>query len=121
MHEPADRERIAWAAGFFEGEGSITLNGDTLALRLNNTDEAIVQRFSDIVDVGRVYGPYSRERERDGYKRKPFWVWVAQSYCALDALQLLGPWLSERRLSRAYELTGIRFHVLSAPENNSRS
>jgi hypothetical protein len=58
----ADSERIAWAAGLFEGEGCITETNDTLTLRLNNTDESLVQRFRDYVDIGTVYGALSAGR-----------------------------------------------------------
>jgi hypothetical protein len=50
-----------------------------------------------------VYGPYHRN-DRDGYVRKPFWVWVASSVDALEALRLLMPWLGERRRGRACAL-----------------
>jgi hypothetical protein len=58
--------------------------------------------------VGRSYGPY-RNSETDGHKRKPIWSWWAHEEDAFDLLQMLGPWLSPRRLDRAYELSGIRF------------
>jgi hypothetical protein len=47
--------------------------------------------------------------ENDGHRRKPFWAWTAREEEAFDLLQMLGPWLSPRRLDRAYELSGIRF------------
>jgi hypothetical protein len=106
-------EEIAWAAGLFEGEGCIAMNQRTLVLRVVNTDEDVIERFWDIVGVGGMYGPYAQERNRDGCKRKLFWAWLAQSDCALEALQLLSPWLSRRRLDRAEELTGLRFPVKS--------
>ena len=102
-------EKIAWAAGFFEGEGSITESNGQLITRITNTDESMLQRFRDAVDAGRTYGPYAPYR-RDGFNRKPVFVWHAAEEAALDVLALLGPWLSARRLERAYELTGLRFH-----------
>jgi hypothetical protein len=112
-------EEIAWAAGLFEGEGCITESDGRLNTRITNTDDSVLERFRDIVDAGTVYGPYERH-ERDGFDRKPVFVWVAAEESALDVLALFGPWLSARRLERAYELTGIcfehpvrtgRFHV----------
>jgi hypothetical protein len=104
-------EEIAWAAGDFEGEGCITESGGRLITRITNTDDSVLERFRDAVDAGTIYGPYERH-ERDGFDRKPVFVWVAAEDAALDVLALLGRWLSSRRLERAYELTGIRFHVL---------
>ena len=104
-------EEIAWAAGIFEGEGCITESNGRLVTRISNTDGSVLERFRDIVDAGTVYGPYD-PYERDGFRRKPVFVWLADGDAALDVLALFGRWLSARRLDRAYELTGIRFHVL---------
>jgi hypothetical protein len=101
---------IAWAAGLFEGEGCITQSDIRLVLRLKMTDRAVVVRFDDILQIGKVYGPYSYAL-KDGHPRKPAWVWVAAGDEAFDALELLAPWLSERRLARAQELTDLDFHV----------
>jgi hypothetical protein len=100
---PTTAEEIAWAAGLFEGEGCLTRrDGDPVA-RLNSTDEETPRRFCEIVQVGRVYGPYRQDK-----RRKPFWVWVAYGWDAYDAVELLGPWLGERRRERARELFGNR-------------
>jgi hypothetical protein len=62
------------------------------------------------VEIGDIYGPYTWRG--DGIPRKPFWVWSARDYDALDVFAMLTPWLSKRRLDRALELTGIDFrHV----------
>jgi hypothetical protein len=107
---PTREEEIAWAAGLFEGEGTITASNEQFVVRLVNTDEAIVRRLADIVPFGTIYGPYNRQ-ERDGFRRKPIWVWIAARENGLDALALMWPWLSDRRRKRALELTGISFHV----------
>jgi hypothetical protein len=116
----ASREEIAWAAGLFEGEGCITLSGKAVAVRLVNTDEEVVQRFAEVIGFGTVYGPYSRQYESDGWKRRPRWVWVGLNEDAYEALALMGRWLSARRLARAFDLTGLRFYMESPahpPEN----
>jgi hypothetical protein len=93
-------DEIAWAAGLFEGEGSITGSGGRLDVRVKMTDEPVVRHFAKVMDCGRVYGPYNYEY-RDGSKRKPHWVWVAVSTEAFDVLQILWPWLGERRRAQA--------------------
>lgn len=111
MNLSASREQqIAWAAGIFEGEGCISWSGDSFALSLKNTDESVVRCFCDVLELGWFYGPYEWEG-RDGFSRKPFWVWMARREIGMEALDLLAPWLSKRRLDRAYELTGLRFPV----------
>jgi len=107
---PTREEEIAWATGLFEGEGTITVSNEQLVVRLVNTDEAVVRRLAEIVPFGTIYGPYDRQ-ERDGFRRKPLWVWIASRESGLDALALMWPWLSSRRRKRALELTSIRFHV----------
>jgi hypothetical protein len=42
-------EEIAWAAGLFDGEGSITLSDDALHVRMRNTDLELIERFHDII------------------------------------------------------------------------
>jgi len=95
-------EEIAWAAGLFDGEGSITHTDRDLQLLLKNTDLELVERFDVIVARGHVYGPYNYDY-RDGHARKPFWSWVAQGDAAHDVVDLLAPWLSRRRLEQARE------------------
>lgn len=95
---------IAWAAGLFEGEGSIQLwregKSDRLYPRLDlaSTDEDVVRRFSNAVGTGRVYGPYSRPN------RKTFWRCLLHGQDARHALDLIGPWLGERRAARMQQV-----------------
>jgi hypothetical protein len=119
----ATPEEIAWAAGLFEGEGSITASRGTARLSLKMTDEVVVRNFAAVVGRGMVYGPY-QNTSLDGYRRKPFWFWVctgrAESALVLESI---GLWLSTRRLARARQL-GIdpqprpnRFHVFCRPDS----
>jgi hypothetical protein len=50
-------EEIAWAAGLFEGEGTITASNEHLVVRLVNTDEPIVRRLAEIIPFGTIYCP----------------------------------------------------------------
>ena len=56
-------------------------------------------RFAKTVAFGEVYGPYHY-----GERRKPFWVWLAEEYEALEVLELLWPWLSARRHAQALDI-----------------
>lgn len=96
----ASAEEIAWAAGLFDGEGSITHTRRDLQVSLKNTDLELVSRFDAIVARGGIYGPYEHSG-RDGFVRKPFWTWVAQGDAAHEAVELLAAWLSRRRLEQA--------------------
>lgn len=96
----------AWAAGLYDGEGSISLAHGWMKLQLKMVERAPVDRFAAAVGVGRVYGPYSNisSERRDGYPRKDFYVWTHPPGGAVKVLDLLWPWLSEFRQKRALEL-----------------
>jgi hypothetical protein len=91
MHIPWCDPEVAWAAGVFEGEGTITHSRGRLNIRLKMTDEEVVYSFASIVKFGEVYGPY-QPSEEDGHRRKPYWVWVACEYDALEVLEMIWPW-----------------------------
>jgi hypothetical protein len=108
----------AWAAGFFEGEGTITQSGGRLVVRLNNTDSEPVYRFAQ--QFGEVYGPYHYE-QADGHRRKPFWVWLAEEYEALEVLELLWPWLSGRRHAQAMDFAPLEAILVEASKEASET
>ena len=94
------QDLIAWAAGFFEGEGCITLGGNYPSLRLHNTDEEVVRRFHSVMGVGRLRGPYYKNSAH-----KPVWIWIATSYAEVTAaFELMRPYLGTRRCERYDEL-----------------
>lgn len=97
------KEEVAWAAGLFEGEGSVTQRRGMILASLKSTDEETPHRFCRIVQGGTIYGPY-RYDSPDGFRRKPFWVWIGESVDALEALRLLLPWLGTRRTARVRDL-----------------
>jgi hypothetical protein len=95
------------AAGLFEGEGSITHVYGRTQLRIQMTDIEVLERFLEIIGAGRIYGPYSR-KERDGYTRKPSWIWVCDGPLVPVVFRTLAPWLSTRRRERGREI-GLDF------------
>jgi hypothetical protein len=91
-------DRIAWAAGFYEGEGSVTLVAGRLTVQIKNNDREPLERFRAAVEAGTIYGPYSYPGGR--LSRKPFWVFVAGGGAALNIVRAIAPWLSQRRLGQ---------------------
>lgn len=63
------REELAWAAGFYDGEGSISISrGGTKNQRIRTPipkisitqiDPRVLERFRDAVGLGKILGPYS--------------------------------------------------------------
>jgi hypothetical protein len=50
--------QIAWAAGLFEGEGTIVDSAGPVQLRVKMTDLDVLERLLDVFGVGEIYGPY---------------------------------------------------------------
>ncbi len=93
--------KLHWAAGFFEGEGTIRLNRSkrsprpTMGFQVINTDLEALERFRDGVgglgDIGGPYGPY-------GVSKKRTYCWRANRFNDVNALKgFLYPLLSARR------------------------
>ena len=89
----------AWAAGFIDGEGCITLHRNTLngyVLRLQVSSSTIepLERLKEIFG-GRLNGPYANKgRYKDSYNRKPMWVWNNCGENAQAALRLIRPYMA---------------------------
>jgi hypothetical protein len=99
----------AWAAGFFDGEGSVYANRirDQYYLRIAvaGTDEEAIYRFHRAVgDKGKVHGPYVLPSR--AHREKPVTYWRASSKEARLVLEMLDPFLSQhtrKKMANAFE------------------
>jgi len=87
-----DRHELAWAAGFFDGEGWANRSGRGVRSRINQAGAdgmpEVLIRFRQIVGVGRLKGPTVVDGKRDLY-----W-WEASSRPDVARVaDLIGPWL----------------------------
>ena len=89
----ATREELAWAAGLFDGEGSINATS-SIVVQLGMTDVESVHRFAGIVGVGRI-GPWRMTQK----STKPLRVWQACGSNAAKVIEMLEPWLSSCKLA----------------------
>ncbi len=90
------REQLAWAAGFFEGEGCVSKGKHSRFIAINNTDLSMLERFHEALGVGVVRGPYGPYA--NGVSKKPYWTWSASNFEERQAaIAMLWEWLSERR------------------------
>lgn len=85
---------MAWAAGLFEGEGSVSRK--TARLQVKMISEQSVRRFGEVMDVGKVYGPYGPYPSQMG--KTPFFVWVAWHQedvrsAAAALIPYVSPWM----------------------------
>jgi hypothetical protein len=98
---------VAWAGGFFDGEGCISLtkrktllSACYLRLTLVNTDEETVRKFAQVVSAGYVYGP---ARTASPHHR-PLWTWHARGSRDIRLTwSTISPWLGNRRLAQFQE------------------
>jgi hypothetical protein len=97
-----NREDIIWAAGLFEGEGTILLGAPkTYAqVRLGMTDRDVVERFARIMGFGAI-ATYQGVNGVRG-PRKPLILWRAGGYEKTQALvAAFWPWMGTRRRAQA--------------------
>lgn len=99
---------IAWAAGLFEGEGCITISTgrggyQQPRLKLNMIDGEIVDRFHAVVGRGRTCPERPR---RPNHQPQTCW-YTGKRADVRYVLELLLPWLGERRSKRASEVLAL--------------
>lgn len=95
--------KISWAAGLFEGEGSIFCDSHKRATAaVNMTDRDVVERFAAVAQMGTIRGPYKYSASNN---HKPTWVWRIQGYRRVARLfTMFEPWLCSRRTARFKEV-----------------
>lgn len=103
---------LAWAAGLFEGEGTIcavkakVVTGTKFYPRaqLGMTDLDVITRFVDIIGIGKVRGPYEKNGSA-GIRPKPIYFWaVAKKDEFEEAINMLWPFLGERRREQVHDV-----------------
>jgi hypothetical protein len=106
-----DREELAWAAGFLDGEGHFGRHrrkgarpGGRLAIQVAQQDRRPLDRLQAILG-GRVYGPYGPYGQT-----QPYFLWYIQGFERTQAtIAMLWPFLSEpKRLQARRALNGYR-------------
>jgi hypothetical protein len=88
-----DREALAWAAGFFDGEGSVFCHKKEprLQVSISQIDPRVLDKFAEAVGLGKVYGPF-----KGSTPQTPRWNYVIQNIeGAYAVFDLLSPWLGE--------------------------
>ena len=102
-----EREMLAWAAGFFEGEGCVgNASGAqrSIILTIVNTDLDRLELFREIVNGGSI-----RLRTHVAHHgHKPQYQWQAYSENAVRIFRALETWLGPRRRKRFAEVLATR-------------
>jgi hypothetical protein len=89
-----DRHALAWAAGFFDGEGWANRSRRGVQSRINQSDNdavpEVLLRFRRVVGRGRIHGPVRQVGRKDLY------YWDVSSRCDVDAVARgIWPWLGD--------------------------
>lgn len=97
-----DREELAWAAGFFDGEGHVRFTGKCLELvvvqsGVSGVPHPISRFASAVARLGSVYGPYLQPRARPRY-----YYTIRGAERTQAAIALLWNWLSEPKRRQAH-------------------
>lgn len=101
VEENSKQLELAWAAGFYDGEGCTSttrVKGDFryLNLQVTQSELAPLERFAEAVGIDKIYGPYHT-------KRKPHWRVQATNKEALRVIELLYPYLSTPKRQQFHE------------------
>jgi len=105
-----NREDLAWAAGFFDGEGSTELckrnskNGyiqKTLRMEIGQVadNKEVLYRFKSCVrEIGKIYDPYQPKNKNN----RPTMKWSISSFKDCQTvIAMLWPWLSSTKRIQA--------------------
>lgn len=102
-----DRDKLAWAAGFFDGEGCTGVQkvGDRwsgLRISIRQIHKDTLERFQDAVSgFGKVTGPERAPSLNKG-NRRPIYTWRCQRFEDIQqVLCLLWPWLTPHKKEQA--------------------
>lgn len=94
---------LAWAAGFFDGEGCTGIGhqkagkgNDYLAVAISQKYPEVLHRFQAAVGLGKVYGPYV-SRGATTYK------YAVSHRKAKEVLEQIWPFLGERKRAQVLQ------------------
>lgn len=88
---------LAWAAGFFDGEGSVSRNRNQPVLVVGQTGTTEhLERFIRAVGVGRVLGPY----KGTGFSSRPAYRWQVYGEKARVVMTQLRPYLCSPKVAK---------------------
>lgn len=119
------REEVAWAAGFFDGEGYVgtRLQDGIFVLQIDvpQVDRRVLDRLRAAVGIGKVYGPYLR---RSRFSQQPRFEYRADHHAqVIPVVALLWEFLSAVKRAQASAAFGVSAdsYALAPGQPRSRS
>lgn len=106
----ADYNELAWAAGFYDGEGCITLHKSKHSgknwkypnIHIGQVDRRPLDRFLKAIGVGHIYGPYRHSKNTNAKER--FDLFVRKQDEVLHVISSLWNFLSEPKKEQIKEV-----------------
>jgi hypothetical protein len=99
-----DTHELAWAAGFFDGEGHVgaSTKRRDIYLAISQVDRRVLDRFRSAVGVGAVHGPYEHRSMKRRLNEQPRFYFQTQNYQHVQAIvAMLWRWLSPVKRDQA--------------------
>lgn len=104
-----DDTELAWAAGFFDGEGCIWVrkpqkgSRSKVYMSVNQVDKRPLERFMLAVEVGNISGPMLATRTGPSKgNEQPYWKWNCYYQDLVkETLEKLFPYMSEPKKEQA--------------------
>lgn len=100
-----NREDLAWAAGFADGEAHIGITktsktGKRPCFVICQTEDGPLERFRNIIGMGKIYGPYAPKIAKTN--RKPYKQFHIHTFEEVQqTICMLFPWLSAPKRKQA--------------------
>lgn len=97
------REQLAWAAGFYDGEGCCSFSNGKRAYRVSivQIDPEVLLKFqAAVLGIGTLQGPYKTASMGNS---RPRWQYTATGADAQAVIAMLWPWLGTVKREQARE------------------
>jgi hypothetical protein len=109
MFQP-DRSELAWAAGFFDGEGHSGIRTFPCpTVSISQTEPSTLERFQAAVGgIGVIRGPYDKSKLRPNHS--PLWQYTTNVRDAQAVIAMLWPFLSKPKREQACRVFELRKH-----------
>lgn len=114
-------ENSAWAAGYFDGDGTFSLAAGYPAVSIGGVDPELLERFKSIVGAGNIIGPFVRSHPRRWSKRPQYFFQAYRE--ARSIAEQLWPFLggAKRKQTQTLERRALTWKGLSPLGSSQQS
>ena len=119
-----DREELAWAAGFYDGEGSSFARAHgkggakTAGITIGQADPEVLERFCRAVQMGKVCGPYG---PYGSGTKSMYYIRIHSHWQVQHVAAALWPWLGTEKKNQFVQALTESLLTESRPDRRTRS